>query len=155
MFIWDNVANQKHYISFIIMPMSTRLTKVVTYFEELPLITLHNASMSWSCNYIIISTLRPIGTRLGKVLSYCERLSPLDCLILWWEWRYVTIWKLYISTFKRLAGTKPGCKRTGGGSAWKHLNGHQFLVFFSIFPSRPVFWTDCQIFFTQRFKISY
>ena len=64
------------------MPMSTRLTKVVTYFEELPLITLHNPSMSWSYNYIIISTLRPIGTRLGKGLSYCERLSPLDCLIL-------------------------------------------------------------------------
>ena len=151
MFIWGNVANQKHYISFIIMPMSTRLTKVVTYFEELPLITLHNASMSWSCNYIIISTLRPIGTRLGKVLSYCERLSPLDCLILWWEWRYVTIWKLYISTFKRLAGTKPGCKRTGGGSAWKHLNGHQFLVFFFYFSFSSSFLDGLPNFFYATF----
>ena len=62
------------------MSMVNKLSRVVTYCEELPPINSHDHS---SCglvrsreklNYISTPSRRPTGTKLDIMVAYCERL---------------------------------------------------------------------------------
>ena len=80
--------------------MVTKLGKVVTYHEELPLIKLHDSlvtllcEVTWQIKYFISCYINPIiATKHGKVVTYCERLPPINlnnplnmcsCEVTWW-----------------------------------------------------------------------
>ena len=124
-FTWGHGTNKKHHISTITIPMFTKLTRVLTYCEERPPINLYDPSMRWSfqptlqIKYIFSTCWRPMDTKLGKVMPYCERLPYLKVHDLLLTWRHLTNWKFYISAFKSVMATIPGCQLTEGYSARK------------------------------------
>ena len=73
------------------MSMATKLGRIVTFHEGIPLRKSHDPLTTWSCEITwqtknIFTTTKPMATKLGSVMTYLEGLLPIksyDFLIIW------------------------------------------------------------------------
>ena len=51
---WGNLTNEKHWFSFITIPIVTKLVRVLTYYEKLLLLQSHEPLITWFCGFDFI-----------------------------------------------------------------------------------------------------
>ena len=79
----DHLTNKKYYISITTVPMTTKISRMVTYFEECLLIFRKPFDFFalWdhvtNYNHYISTTAVPISSKLGRKVPYLDGLLPI------------------------------------------------------------------------------
>ena len=110
--IW-NLALQalETFIFTTIMPMATKLCRVVIYHEGLPSIKSHGPLITWSFETTwqtktISATRVPIASKFWKMVTYLEGLLPIKTndLLSTWFWKITWQIKTIISPLRQCLG---------------------------------------------------
>ena len=112
----NHLTKLNHYIPTTTVPMGSKFDRMLTYLQRLPPIKWLKPLVMWSCKItrkskIIISplpkSLWPLNLKgwwvTSRLLWYSHMNFNLVSLL-----NYMTIWRIYISTFTRFVTTTLG-----------------------------------------------